>query len=140
MVKIMVGTANVFNDYTENANTKSRNIDLLSAWLFGRVNTGCLLVDISTCGGAVLIPKKHPVPSASFDLIIMSPENKDEILAILQAETRWLDDAFSATHKKFGFRLKQTDLLEQSDIETITGNFGAQKMANLECNLLNHQS
>lgn len=138
MVKIMAGTANVFIDYTENANTKPRSIELLSAWLFGRVNTGCLLVDISTCGGAVLIPKKHPVPSASFDLIIMSPENKEKTLAILQAETRWLDDAFSATHKKFGFKLKQTDLIKHGDIENITRHLGSQTVANLECNLLSH--
>lgn len=138
MVNIMAGTANVFIDYTENTNTKPRNIELLSAWLFGRVNTGCLLVDISTCGGAVLIPKKHPVPSASFDLIIMSPENKEETLAILQAETRWLDDAFSATHKKFGFKLKQTDLIKHGDIENITRHLGSQTVANLECNLLSH--
>ena len=135
----MTGTASAFNDFTDtdNINYKPRNIDLFSAWLFGKGNTDCLLADISSHGGAVLIPKKRTTPSAVLDLLIMSPENKDEIFTIIQAEQRWIDVDFSDKYKKIGLEFKNIDLLNLRAIDSLTELFIQQKNTNVKCNLLN---
>jgi len=135
----MTGTACMFNDYAEVAHRKSRNIDLFSAWLFGKVNTGCILVDISCGGGAALIPKKQNDPASSFDLVIMSPENKDEAVTIIPAERRWLIENYSRTHKKIGFEFNSIDQIKAEDIELINTLINAQKDNNLACHLLNRR-
>ncbi len=134
----MAGTASVFTDFTDNTNYKSRNIGLLASWLFGRVNTGCILTDISTCGGSSLIPKSQPSPSGLFDLVIMAPEKDDEALATIQAEMRWLDENFSSTHKKIGFKFQNTECLDKRSIDTIIENFAHDKQIIIKCGFLNH--
>lgn len=134
----MTGTASVLNDYTDNANKKARNISLLSSWLFGKVNTDCTLVDLSLCGGAVLIPLHQPVPGNSFDLVIMSPENREEVFCAIQAEQRWQDNEFSSTHKKFGFRFKNIDLEKHQDIRELLKLAASQQNLELVCSILNY--
>lgn len=132
----MAGTANAFNDYTDNANNKVRNFDLLSTWLFGKVNTGCLLVNLSSYGGTVLIPKKNTMPTDMFDLAIMSPQNKDSVLIILKAEPRWIDDKFSSSHKKIGLRFHDIKLSEQLVLNILIDYIALPRKPELECNIL----
>lgn len=134
----MTGTASVLNDYTDNANKKARNINLLSSWLFGKVNTDCTLVDLSLCGGAVLVPLHQPVPGNSFDLVIMSPENREDVFTTIHAEPRWQDNEFSSTHKKVGFRFKNIDLEKHQDIRELLQLIASQKSLQLECSILNY--
>jgi hypothetical protein len=137
MVSIMTGTACIFNEYVEVAHRKSRNIDLLSAWLFGKVNTGCVLVDISCDGGAALIPKKQKNPVGPFDLVIMSPDNQDEAVSVILAEKRWLINNYSRTHKKIGFKFDNIDQIKSENIQLIKKLIDSQKENNLACHLLN---
>ena len=127
----------MFNEYVEVAHKKSRNISLLTAWLFGKVNTGCVLVDISCEGGAALIPKKQKNPVGSFDLVIMSPDNQDEAVTVISAEKRWLINNYSRTHKKIGFKFDNLDQVKSTDIQLINKLIDAQKESNLTCHLLN---
>jgi hypothetical protein len=137
MVKIMAGTACILNDYSNDAGNKSRNIDLLSAWLFGKLNTDCLLTDISKCGGSVLVPKKQIISSESFDLVIMSPENKEKVLTVLQAEQRWEDKEYSTLYKKIGVKFQNIDQVNIQAINTVIELFIQQKNTSIKCNLLN---
>ncbi len=133
----MAGTASVFTDCTDNTNYKSRNIGLLASWLFGRVNTGCILTDISTCGGASLIPKNQPSPSGLFELVIMTLEKDDEALTTIQAEMRWLDENFSSTHKKIGFKFQNSEQVDNRAIESIIELLTNKKQSDIKCSILN---
>jgi c-di-GMP-binding flagellar brake protein YcgR len=128
----------MLNEYVETAHRKSRNINLLSAWLFGKVNTGCVLVDISSAGGSALVPKKQNNPASSFDLVIMSPENADEAVTSIPAERSWLIENYSRTHKKIGFKFDNIDQIKSDEIQLINKLISAQKENNLSCHLLNH--
>jgi len=134
----MTGTACFINDYVDHSCRKSRNIDLFSAWLFGKVNTSCLLVDITAGGGAVLVPAKQSVPAEAFDLVIMSPDNKDEALTIIRAEKCWLNENFSRTHKKLGMRFHYAGQEKLQEIKDLGKLLTAQTKNNLACYLLNH--
>lgn len=136
----MTGTACLINDYTDTASAsrKSRNIDLFSAWLFGRVNTSCLLVDISVAGGAVLVPVKQAVPAETFDLVVMSPDNPEEAHTIIRAEKRWINDRFSRTHKKIGMRFQYAGQDKLREIKNLSELLAGQKKNHLVCYLLSH--
>jgi hypothetical protein len=136
----MTGTACLINDYADTASRKSRNIDLFSAWLFGRVNTACLLVDISVVGGAVLVPVKQAVPAETFDLVVMSPDKPEEAHTIIRAEKRWINDSFSRTHKKVGMRFQYAGHGKLQEIKDLSELLAAQSKDNLVCYLLNHGS
>ena len=77
----MTGTANEFYDYNENLN----NIDLFSAWLFGKINANCILSDINRDGCSVLIPKDQSTPCGAFNLLIMSAKDSDQLHTVLTA-------------------------------------------------------
>lgn len=134
----MTGTACFINDYVDHSCRKSRNIDLFSAWLFGKVNTSCLLVDITAGGGAVLVPAKQSVPAEAFDLVVMSPDNNDEALSIIRAENRWMNDNFSRTHKKVGMRFQYAGQEKLQELKDLGELLAAQTKNNLVCYLLNH--
>jgi len=136
----MAGTAWLINDYADAASRKSRNIDLFSAWLFGRVNTSCLLIDISVAGGSVLVPVKQAVPAETFDLVIMSPDNKEEAQTIIRAEKRWINENYSRTHKKVGMRFQYAGQEKLQEIVEISNLLKSQTKNNLVCYLLNHGS
>jgi hypothetical protein len=135
---MMTGTACFINDYVDHSCRKSRNIDLFSAWLFGKVNTSCLLVEITAGGGAVLVPAKQSVPADAFDLVIMSPDNLEEAHTIIRAEKRWINDNFSRTHKKVGMRFQYAGEEKLQEIMDLSELLTAQTKNTLVCYLLNH--
>jgi hypothetical protein len=135
---MMTGTACFINDYVDHSCKKSRNIELFSAWLFGKVNTSCLLVDITAGGGAVLVPVKQSIPADAFDLVIMSPDNKDEAITIIRAEKRWINEKFSRTYKKVGMRFQYAGQEKLQEIKDLSELLAAQTKNNLVCYLLNH--
>lgn len=96
----MTGSASSFTDFNDNVSSKAHNINLLTTWLFCKINTDCVLTDITTSGGSALVPHNQPAPSALFDLVIMSPVKPYEALISIRAETRWMDDNYSMKHKK----------------------------------------
>lgn len=113
-------------------------MNLFSSWLFGKVNTDCLLVDLSLCSGAVLVPLPQPLPGDAFELMIMSPENSEEIFTTIQAEPGWQDKEFSSTHRKLGFRFKNIDLEKHQDIRQLLKLAAPAKSLQLTCSILNY--
>lgn len=135
----MTGTASTFNDFTDtdNINDRSRHINFFTSWSFGKMYPDCLLTDITRCGGSVLIPKRRSAPSAALDLLIISPENKDEIHTIIHAEQRWVDVDFSDKYKKIGLEFIYIDPLTIHAIDSVVELFTQQKNTTIKCNLVN---
>ena len=128
----MTGTANEFYDYNNNLN----NIDLFSAWLFGKINANCILSDLSRCGCSVLIPKNQSAPSGAFNLLIMSPEDSDRLHTVLNAEQRWEDNDYSSTHKKIGVKFQNLEHDQLLEINVLAQHFKIPGNTNIKCGLL----
>ena len=127
----MAGTASEFCDYNE-----SNNMDLFSAWLFGKINVNCILSDLSRCGCAVLIPKKQSAPSGIFNLLIMSPDDDERLHTVLKAEQRWEDVDYSATHKKVGIKFRELEHDQLLEINVLSQYFKLSANAAIKCSLL----
>jgi len=84
------------------SNGRSSNLELLSDWIFGRIDADCILNDISECGASILLPKNYPIPTSTFKLIVMSPENDKQVHCMLRARLRWQNNEFTQAYKKVG--------------------------------------
>jgi c-di-GMP-binding flagellar brake protein YcgR len=125
--------SNNFSKYADEA---------LPAWLLDkneRVSAGCMLVNISDGGAAVLVPVNQPAPSDDFDLVVMSPESNSGILTILQAEKRWIDTDYSATHKKIGVEFININPLKLQVINSLIKIIDSQEKVSLGCNIVNYK-
>ena len=132
MVNDMTGTANEFYDYNDNLN----NIDLFSAWLFGKINANCILSDISRTGCSVLIHKNQSAPSAKFNLLIMSPEDSKRLHTVLKAEQCWQDKNYSSTHKKIGIKFHHIEQDQLLEINALTHHFKLFGNTSIKCSLI----
>ena len=132
MVKTMTGTANEFYDYSEKLN----NIDLFSAWLFGKINANCELSDLSRNECSVLIPKNQSAPCGAFSLLIMSPENSDQLHTVLHAEQSWQNENYSSTHKKIGVEFLNPDFDQLLEINVLMQQLKLSGNAYIKCSLL----
>ncbi len=127
----MTGTANEFYDYNE-----SSNMDLFSAWLFGRINANCLLSDISRCGCSVLIPKKQSAPSENFKLLIMCPDDNEKLYTVLKVGKCWENNDYSSTHQKIGIKFINVDHDQLNAIDVLEKHFKLSVHATIKCSLL----
>ena len=127
----MAGTASEFCDYNE-----SNNMDLFSAWLFGKINANCILSDLSRCGCSVLIPKKQSAPSGVFNLLIMSPDDSEKLHTVLKAEQRWQDVDYSSTHKKVGIKFRELEHDQLLEINVLSQYFKIPGNSGIKCSLL----
>ena len=128
----MTGTANEFYDYNDSLN----NIDLFSAWLFGKINANCILSDLSRSGCSVLIPKNQSAPSGAFNLLIMSPEDSNQLHTVINAEQRWQDENYSSTHKKIGIKFQNLEYDQLLEINVLTQHFKLSGNTKIKCSLL----
>jgi len=128
----MTGTVNEFYDYNDNLD----NIDLFSAWLFGKINANCILSDVSRCGCSVLIPKNQSAPSGTFNLLIMSPEDSNRLHTVLNAEQRWQDKNYSSTHKKIGIEFHNIQHDQLLEINVLAQHFKLSGNIPIKCSLL----
>ena len=128
----MTGTANEFYDYNENLN----NIDLFSAWLFGKINANCILSEVSQSGCSVLIPKNQSAPSGAFNLLIMSPEDSNRLHSVLNAEQRWQDKDYSSTHKKIGIKFHNIEHDQLLEINLLMQHVTLSGNKSIKCSLL----
>ena len=128
----MTGTANEFYDYNDNLN----NIDLFSAWLFGKINANCILSEVSQSGCSVLIPENQSAPSGAFNLLIMSPEDSNRLHIVLNAEQDWQDKNYSSTYKKIGFKFHNIDYDQLQEINILTQHFKLSGNIPIKCSLL----
>lgn len=127
----MAGTANEFYDYNE-----SSNMELFSAWLFGKINANCILSDLSRCGCSVLIPKIQSAPSGVFNLLIMCPEDSARLHTVLKAEQRWEDEEYSATHKMIGIKFRELEPDQLMEINVLSQYFSSSENITIKCGLL----
>ena len=125
----MTGTANEFYDCSDKLN----NIDLFSAWLFGKINANCVLSDLSRYECSVLIPKNQSAPSGAFSLLIMSPEDSDQLHTVLKAEQSWQDKNYSSTHKKIGVKFQNLDFDQLLEINVLMQHVKLSGNANIKC-------
>jgi len=128
----MTGTANEFYECSDNLN----KVDLFSAWLFGKINANCILSDLSRDECSVLIPNNQSAPSGVFSLLIMSPENSDQLHTVLNVEQSWQDKNHSATHKKMGVRFHNPDFDQLLEINVLMQHLKLSANANIKCGLL----
>ncbi len=138
----MTGTACIVTNYTEVNIQKSGYFERLSTWLFGKdnaFNLGCTLVDVSTCGGAVLIPGEQPAPGELFELVIMSPEQNNSIFTILQAKQRWINENYTDTHVKMGFEFHNINATKHQMINSLIKLVSTQQELKLECSLMHNK-
>ncbi len=134
----MTGTAYDTSDYTEITQQTLGYFECLSTWLFNTSNTinlGCLLVDISTLGGAVLIPARQSLPHQYFDLIIHSTEKNNAIRALLSARQRWTNRNYSSTYAKMGFEFCNMDIKKYQAIHKLIQSVSSEPVLELECSL-----
>jgi c-di-GMP-binding flagellar brake protein YcgR len=137
MVNVMENVARASNDAAGSGADSS-----LPVWLLDkneRVSAGCMLVDISDGGAAVLVPRNQPAPSDEFDLVVMSPDGKDGILTILQAEKRWVDTKYSGTHKKMGMEFVNVNPLKSQVINSLINMIESKQRTSLGCNIVNYK-
>jgi hypothetical protein len=138
----MTGTASEISDFSDNNSIRNNNIDLLSAWIFGRINTDCVLSDISDYGCSLVLPKNKDTPAFNFRLIIMSPENNEIVHMLIDAKLRWEDIQFGPTHKRIGvefINLKQDQRYEINLLKAAlrsTDNSENSKQPEIKCSWL----
>ncbi len=128
----MSGTANAPYDH----DTDLSNIDLFSAWLFGKINANCLLSDLSQRGCSVLIPKNQSIPCDIFNLLIMSPGNSDQLHTIVKAEQRWENKNHSSTHSKIGIKFRNLEHDQLLEIRLLEKYFNTLGNVCIKCSSL----
>lgn len=97
-------------------------VSLLPACLLNdthKAKQNCVINNLSAGGAAVLIPRNKATLAESFDLVFMSPDNADEILAILPAELRWRDEDYIPDHIKIGVKFSEMNLIKTQVINAV---------------------
>jgi hypothetical protein len=134
----MTGTASTFTEYNS-TDEQQHFLNRLSGWLFGyddKVYSGCRLIDISECGGALLIPKNLTLPHDTFDLIIHHPVEKRSVNTIVRARLRWSNIDYSETDIKIGFMFEVNSRVKQQEIKNLTKFASTLDELDLECRLI----
>ncbi len=141
MVKAMTGTACVTTDYLATNTQEQGYFDRLSTRSFNNekaLNSGCLLVDISTLGGATLIPVHQIIPYGSFELAIRSLEDNN-IFVLLQARQRWVNKNYSPAYIKMGFEFHNITPGKHQTIQSLITSVATQSTLELDCGLMHNE-
>jgi hypothetical protein len=131
----MTGTACEFYDEGEEQSVK--NLDLISAWLFGRITANCTLNDISYNGCSLLIPKQIKLSSRPVKIAIMSPDNSERVHVVIDAEMRWIDDEPSTSFRKASFTFLKPETDISSEIGELISHIQQINSCDLKCCVLN---
>ena len=134
----MTGTASTFTEYNDAAEQQERLLKRFSGWLFGhndKVYSGCRLIDISECGGALLIPRSLTLPQDIFDLTIHHSVENRPSKTIVRARLRWSDIDHSETDIKIGFMFEDISRTKQREIKDLTKFTSTLDELGLECRL-----
>lgn len=132
----MDGTASTYTDDF----TPVRHASLLKRlkhWASGQSHTifeECKLVDITECGGAVLIPNNLMMSNSVFSIIIQ-PNKHNKTSCISQAELRWANVDYSAEYVKIGFQLKNLSINNKRLVKQLIKTSAIQEDSALECSL-----
>ncbi len=138
----MTGTASTFTEYDtaeqQQGYTGQRLLNRLSGWVFDyndKVYSGCRLIDISECGGALLIPKNLELPHDLFDLIIHHPADKGSDTTIARVRLRWSDIDHSESYIKVGFMFEGISRSKQRELKDLAKYAMTLDTLDLECRL-----
>ena len=134
----MTGTASTFTEYNDAGEQRQRFLNRFSGWFFGhndKVYGGCRLIDISECGGALLIPRSLTLPHDTFDLIIHHSVKNRSANTIVRARLRWSDIDYSETDIKIGFMFEVNSRAKQREIKDLTKFADTLDELSLECRL-----
>lgn len=132
----MTGTASEMYDF--NDNTELSNGELLSAWIFGKINTNCLLVDLNRHGCSVLVPKDQSLPVGKFKLMVMSPDNNEQVHTVLNAEQHWANHEHSGSHFKIGIQFRNLEQNMLQEINLLLYQFENMGADNIKCSLVRY--
>ena len=139
MVKIMTGTASVFGEEMNPAERQQRLFSRLTDWVFGHndvVYKEGVLVDISECGGALLLSKNFEMPNDIFDLIILESDDCDITPTTVRAVLRWSDLDYSGEHIKIGFEFEKGSSFKLRAIKALIDYSKMKKEMRVKCSLV----
>ena len=133
----MTGTASKFYEHNDFISNKLSSTELFSAWLFGKIKADCLLSSISLNGCSILIPKNYPLLKQTFNLVIMSPCNKEIVHTVLSAKQCWSNEHHSHSHAIVGIQFTniKEDLYEE--IEALISYLSLSKNNTIKCSTIN---
>ena len=134
----MTGTASTLTEYNDRNEQQQPFLSRLAGWLLGyddKVYGGCRLIDISECGGALLIPKDLELPHDIFDLIIHHPVENRSANTIIRASLRWSDIDYSETDIRIGFMFEDLSRTKQREIKGLMEYARTLDALDLDCRL-----
>jgi len=131
----MTGTASELNEINDDIFAKpphTEHVAINGAYSISDRISGCLLADLSRTGADILIPH-HTLPaSQNISISILSPDNSEEVLAVLRSEQSWLDKNHTEDHHKIGVKFIDTGLSDIYAIDALMQLFMRQ-IACLKC-------
>ncbi|HEB81695.1 MAG TPA: PilZ domain-containing protein [Gammaproteobacteria bacterium] len=130
-------TANEIYDRSDNSNLQVNRFNLLSSWLFGKISTGCTLVDISRDGCCILIPRKYSLINDSLKLVIMSPLDSRQAILVLSAQKRWQQSDYTDSQVRAGFEFAGLTHKDLRNIDTLVEHFRQNNAVPIHCNIVN---
>lgn len=133
----MTGTASEFLGDNENINYEANSFDLLSSWLFGKINTNCVLQEIDQYGCTVSIPKSQSIPAGEFKLIIMSPDAPEKVHTILSARVMREGDEYLTGYKRVDITFLDIDDGLCGEINLLKAAFTRHVLDDVRCSILN---
>jgi len=133
----MTGTASEFLGENESINFEANSFDLLSSWLFGKINANCVLQDIDQYGCTVLIPTSQSIPSSEFKLIIMSPDAPEKVHTIVRARVMKEEGEFLTGHKRVYVTFINIEDGLCREINLLRAAFTRHVLNDIRCSILN---
>ena len=133
----MTGTASEFLTDNENIIPEVNSFDLLSSWLFGKINASCILKDIDQHGCVVLMPFSQSIPTGAFKLIIMFPDAPKKVHTILSARVSMVEGAFSARCQRVKVTFESKDDDFYGEINLLKAAIDLDDQNKIRCNILN---
>lgn len=132
----MNGTVSEAYNTDVNMSEDKHNVNLFSKWLFGKINAKCILYDINQYGCTILIPGSQREPVDEFKVIIMSPDDSEKVLTILNVKMVWVDGSFSEKYKRIraSFIKMEDDL--HGEINLLRSCMRYSRENKIKCNIL----
>jgi c-di-GMP-binding flagellar brake protein YcgR len=136
---MMTGTACELNEINDDIFTPSEDTEqppISSTYCITDRISNCLLTDLSRCGAALLLPVASLPSSPLITINILSPDNSEEVLAVLLSEQRWLNENHTEDFHKVGVKFINTSLSDVHAIDALIQLFMLQKISCLKCDIL----
>jgi len=130
----MTGTASELYDYDGNMKNKS---GLLSAWLSGKINTNNTLLEITEYGCTIRLSKSYANLSDTIKLVIMSPENKEEVYMTLTSRCYRAINYRENNIVKVKFDYNEMNDEQLNDVTALIEYFKKNKSSIIKCSTIN---